>query len=420
MRFGVLGPLAVWTDGGETVRVPEAKVRMLLAVLLAAEGGVVSSGRLVEALWGDRPPRNPQGTLQARVSQLRRVLEDAEPGGRALVRSQPPGYVLATDAVDSTDVGRFTGLVARARAEQDARARVELFDDALALWRGEAFAEFDGGSLLQAAATRWEEARLAAVEEQAEARLEIGELPVLGELVARYPLRERLRAAHLRALYRAGRQAEALADYEALRRLLAEELGVDPSPELARLHRAILHQSTALNPATQATATTPGTATASSSAVAGVGITLPAVLGELVGRGRDVAATLAALRGDRLVTLTGPGGVGKTRLALEVAARSARAYPDGTWLVELAGERPRDAAELADLVAGVLGHRDGTGAPSPVERLLGALRPRRALLLLDNCEHVVEAVADLAARLLAAAPGLTVLATSREPLGVAG
>ncbi|MEV4258562.1 BTAD domain-containing putative transcriptional regulator, partial [Spirillospora sp. NPDC049652] len=329
MRFGVLGPLAVWTDGGEAVRVPEAKVRMLLAVLLAAEGDVVSSDRLVEALWGDRPPRNPLGTLQARVSQLRKVLEDAEPGGRALIRSQPPGYVLT---VDATDAKQFIDLTQRARDEQDARARAKLFDEALALWRGQAYAEFDNAAVLQATGTRLEEARLAAIEEQAEARLEAGELPVLGEVVARHPLRERLRAAHILALYRAGRQAEALADYEALRRLLADELGVDPSPELAALHRSILRQSNTLRPPAEASVP------AVPVPVPGPG-NLPAVLGDLVGRERDVTAVRAALRGERLVTLTGPGGVGKTRLALEVAARSARDHPDGTWLVELAGGR---------------------------------------------------------------------------------
>ncbi|MEV5573228.1 BTAD domain-containing putative transcriptional regulator [Spirillospora sp. NPDC052269] len=392
MRFGVLGPLAVWTDGGEAVRVPEAKVRLLLAVLLAAEGGVVSSDRLVEELWGDRPPRNPSGTLQARVSQLRKVLEDAEPGGRGLVRSQPPGYALAA----TTDADEFTGLVARAREERDVRARVKLFDEGLALWRGSAFADFDiaGGTAL-------EEARLSAIEEQAEARLEVGEVPALGGLVAQHPLRERLRAAHILGLYRAGRQAEALVDYEALRRLLADELGVDPSPELVALHQSILRQSDELKPACPTS-------------------NLPAVIGDLIGRERDVAQARAALRGERLVTLTGPGGVGKTRLALEVAARSPHDFPDGTWLVELAGGRPRDTAELADLVAGALGHRDETDLSSPVDRLADALRPHRALLVLDNCEHVVDAVADLAGRLLAAAPGLTVLATSREPLGVAG
>ncbi|MFC4911814.1 BTAD domain-containing putative transcriptional regulator [Actinomadura gamaensis] len=425
MRFGVLGPLAVWTDGGEPVRVPEAKVRLLLAVLLAAEGGVVSSDRLVEELWGDRPPRNPLGTLQARVSQLRKALDDAEPGGRALVKSQPPGYVLVAAA---TDARQFAELVARARGERDARARVKLFDDALALWRGPAFADFD-----IPAKVPLEEARLSAIEEQAQARLEIGEIPMLGELVAEHPLRERLRAAHILGLYRAGRQAEALADYEALRRLLADELGVDPSPELTALHRSILRQADELRPATPTLdqpAAPPSNQPAAppsnlpagpvSNPPAAPVSNLPAVLGELVGRERDVTLARAALRGERLVTLTGPGGVGKTRLALEIAARSAAAYPDGTWLVELAGSRPRDASELADAVAGVLGHRDETDASSPVEGLVSALRPRRALLVLDNCEHVVDAVADLTGRLLAAAPELTVLATSREPLGIAG
>ncbi|WP_433330350.1 BTAD domain-containing putative transcriptional regulator [Spirillospora sp. CA-294931] len=398
MRFGVLGPLAAWTDDGLPVRVPETKVRALLADLLVSPGRPVPSDRLIEDLWGERPSRNPSGTLQARVSQLRGVLEAAEPGGRGLVAARPPGYALLVDD-EAVDAGRFTALVARARRETDPRTRDTLLTDALELWRGPAFAEFADEEFARPAAAGLEEERLAAIEERAEARLELGEHAALAaelaDVVARHPFRERLRAAQLLALYRAGRQSEALDGYGELRSRLADELGLDPSPELAALHAAILRRDPSL-----AVPERPRS-------------NLPAAPGGLIGRERAVAEVRALLPGERLVTLTGPGGVGKTRLALEAAARSAGSHPDGAWLVEL-GSRGPDG--LADAVAGVLGVRGETGPAG----LAAALRARRLLLVLDNCEHVIGPAAALAGRLLAAAPGLRVLATSREPLGIAG
>ncbi|WP_067825240.1 BTAD domain-containing putative transcriptional regulator [Actinomadura kijaniata] len=387
MRFGVLGPLAVWSVGGSPVAVREAKVRALLADLLITPGRPVSVDRLVEDLWGDRPPRNPVGTLQARVSQLRSAL-----GDRSLVVARPPGYALDVDP-EAVDAGRFAALVARAREAGDPGARAGLLAEALGLWRGPAFADFADLPFAQPVIAHLEEQRLTALEEHAEARLELGEHAVLAdelaEAVARHPLRERLRAAHLLALYRAGRQSEALAGYADVRERLAEELGLDPGPGLAALHQAILEQSPSLAPPRRARGN------------------LPAVSGELIGRDEEVAATRALLDAERLVTLTGPGGVGKTRLALEVAA--GMAFPDGVWLVELAASN----AEPVEVVAATLEVRDGSA------RGLGdALRDQRALLVLDNCEHVVDEVAELVERLLAAAPGLRVLATSQEPLGV--
>ncbi|TDB99226.1 BTAD domain-containing putative transcriptional regulator [Actinomadura sp. 7K534] len=406
MRFGVLGPLAVWTDAGTPVHVPEAKVRTLLAVLLTAAGRPVSADRLADALWGDRPPRNPKGTLQARVSQLRGVLDAAEPGGRSLIVSRPPGYVLDT-APETVDAGRFAALLRQARDTADPLARARLLGDALALWRGPAHADFADAEFARAAITTLEENRLTALEEHAEARLDLGEHAALAaelaEPVARHPLRERLRAAHLRALYRAGRQNEALTGYHDLRERLAGELGVDPSPELTALYRAILEQDPSLDadpPEAGRAAPRP-----------------PVPLDELIGRDREIAQARALLAAHRLVTLTGTGGVGKTRLALETAARSAADHPGGVWLVELAAGRPATADELAEHVARVIGLR-GEPAAGPVQRLGAALRGRRALLVLDNCEHVAEPAAELAGRLLGDVPGLRILATSREPLGV--
>ncbi|MEU7135403.1 BTAD domain-containing putative transcriptional regulator [Streptomyces sp. NPDC046261] len=415
MRFGMLGPLTVWDEAGDPVRVRETKVRALLALLLVHEGRPVSTARLVDDLWGEALPGRPANALQSKVSQLRRAL------GHDRVPHQPPGYRLRL-AAGETDADRFQALVTRARATADPRERAGLLAEALGLWRGPAYADFTdssgpsglsepaGEETVRAAALRLEELRLTALEDQAEARLELGEHGRLaGELtalVARHPLRERLRAAQLRALYRAGRQSEALASYAELRERLARELGLDPGPELTALHQAILTQSPQL-------AARPRPAAGRTN--------LPAPLTELIGRQRAAQETAALLRAGRLVTLTGPGGVGKTVLAGEVAGRFARECPDGVWLVELAG-RQGDADALAEVVAQTLGVRDdgAPGAPlTAAERLAAALRDRSALLVLDNCEHVVEAVAELTGRLLRAAPGLRVLATSQEPLALA-
>ncbi|MEV0253189.1 BTAD domain-containing putative transcriptional regulator [Streptomyces sp. NPDC050732] len=608
MRFGVLGPLAVWDGEGEPVKVPEAKVRALLADLLVHEGRPVSADRLIDDLWGGAPPRNPANALQAKVSQLRRAL------GRDRVVHQAPGYRLRVDvaAGDEVDADRFRSLVEEARGVPDARVRVDVLTRALALWRGPAYADLADESFVRVAADRLAEQRLAVVEEQAEARLATGDHTLLtgelADLVARHPLRERLRAVQMRALYLAGRQSEALASYAALRQQLSEELGLDPGPEVVSLHEAILRQEPGLGagegtgsgagagfgggwlgvgpgevlgvgPGGALGASPGGPQEAGSGGALGavsvgrrgeeadgplgsglgsglgagpgsgqgsaavpspvvgppreslrVRTNLPAPLTALVGRERAVVEAGELLAAGRLVTLTGSGGVGKTRLAVEVAGRQVgggeglTAFPDGVWLVELAGMGGGSGvADLAQAVAGVLGLRDdvpsgppgagrlgapgsgrpgtagsgrvgapgfrqpgtagsgwpgtpgsgqpgtaspgrpgtpgseqprtaspgqpgtaesgrtraanpgqtGTaefgsveggalGAPAPAERLVAALRERRMLLVLDNCEQVVEGAAELTDTLLRAVPGLRVLVTSQEPLGLTG
>ncbi|WP_244209944.1 AfsR/SARP family transcriptional regulator, partial [Streptomyces nanshensis] len=452
MRFGVLGPLVVWDGEGREIRVPEAKVRALLADLLAHDGGPVSADRLIHDLWGDAPPGKPAGALQAKVSQLRRVI------GRDRVERRPAGYRLRFDeGGDEVDAVRFRALVTEARPVRDPGARAALLTEALELWRGPAYADFADGPFVRAAAQRLAEQRLSVLEEQAEARLEAGDHALLAgelaDLVARHPLRERLRTALMRALYAAGRQSEALTSYEDLRTRLAEELGVDPSPELAALHQALLRQEPGLR-----TETPPAPTTRASSATttptrnqdpaqhqaparhqtapapAPPSTNLPVPLTSLVGR-RQALDDLARLLSEaRLVTLTGPGGVGKTRLAVAAAtadrdgARSGE-LADGAWFVEFSGLRTGTSADLAQVVAATLGIRDdaprplpGTGpaTPSLPHRLAAALRDRRTLLVLDNCEHVVDAAAELTELLLRTAPGLRVLATGQEPLGLAG
>ncbi|MGK5498784.1 AfsR/SARP family transcriptional regulator [Streptomyces sp. URMC 125] len=457
MRFGVLGPLAVWDDRGEAIKVPEAKVRTLLADLLAHGGDPVSADRLVHDLWGGEPPGKPTGALQAKVSQLRRVL------GRDRVVREGPGYRLRLDpAADEVDADRFRALVAEAGPVRDPHARAALLTEALGLWRGPAYADFADEEFARGPAHRLAEQRLSVLEEQAEARLAAGDHVLLAgelaDLVARHPLRERLRAVQIRALYLAGRQSEALASYEDLRAHLVEELGVDPGPELSALHQAVLRQdpglrrgpaSAAPDPARNGTASAPaapppapapepsepasGTAGVPTAAppAADPNSNLPVPLTPLIGRDQALARLSRLLEAARLATLTGPGGVGKTRLAVAAAATLAGRHPNGVWLVEFAGVRAGTSADLAQVVAATLGIREdapsalpgnGTGAAdrSPAHRLAAALRDRRALLVLDNCEHVVDAAAELAELLLRTAPGLRVLATSQEPLGLAG
>ncbi|MFF0318024.1 BTAD domain-containing putative transcriptional regulator [Micromonospora sp. NPDC005252] len=396
VQFGVLGPLAVTTDAGEPVVVPGTKVRALLADLLTNRNQVVSADRLIDDLWGDDSPANPAGALQVRVSQLRKALNDAEPGARDLVESRAPGYLLRAGTVDAD---RF--------AELARHTDVDRLTEALGLWRGEAYADVADAEFVRAEATRLAEQHLAVHERLAEARVARGEHDLvaadLAELVARHPLREGLRAVQLRALYAAGRQSEALDSYADLRDRLADELGLDPGPELVALHRRILEQDAGLSAPPKA---------------AIIRNSLPAQLDELVGRAEALTELRALLPAQRLVTLIGPGGVGKTRLATETAR--GQSFPDGVLLVELA-PLPAGDPGVAEQVLGALDAREAAGTSlSATDRLVAALRARHLLLVLDNCEHVIEPVAALVARLLRDAPGVHVLATSRESLGLTG
>lgn len=417
MRFGVLGPIMAWTDAGEPVAISGAKVRAVLADLAMHVGEPVTADRLVDDLWGESPDsRNPAGTLSSKVSQLRRALDTAEPGARSLVRSPPPGYELVVDpgAVDAVE---FDGLLEAAQVAAEPAGAVVDLTRALALWRGSAYGEFADAEFARSAVARLEEQRLTAHEMLARARLDLGEHALvaddLTELVEAHPWREGLRLSHVLALYRSGRQADALASFERYRIALLEELGLDPSPEALALQHAVLVQDPSLD-APPAARRRPVS-------------NLPGPRTELIGREADLGDLAGVLARERMVTLTGTGGVGKTSLALAAARRVAEGFPDGTWLVELAGvERAStgDSPEaLAEVVMATLAIRQATdlqAGAGPVDRLAEALRDHRMLVVLDNCEQIIDAVALLVDELLRTAPEVTVLATSRERLGVSG
>ncbi|SEG95787.1 Predicted ATPase [Saccharopolyspora kobensis] len=403
----MLGPLVVRTDEGEPVALPAGQVLRVLSVLLVHRGRPVSTDRLVDVLWPRRAPRDAPAALQVKVSQLRGALAAAEPSARALVVARAGGYCLDVPA-DAVDAGRFEELLATGGA--DTRSRAEALTTALGLWRGAAFAEVADEEFAAVEAARLTELRLSAVEARAEALLELGEhAELVGELapfIAEHPLRERLRAAHLRALYRAGRQSEALAGFTELRDRLRTELGVDPGPEIVAVHRAILDQDPLIAPRPASAPTN-----------------LPGQLTELIGRAEATRDVCALVSGNRLVTLIGPGGVGKTRLGVEAAHSLLSEHPDGVWFVELAGIDKSASSHTAvvDTVHAVLGIRDdGRSTAGPVDQLITALEGKRVLLVLDNCEHLVAEVAELTERLLRSVPGLRVLATSQEPLGISG
>jgi predicted ATPase/DNA-binding SARP family transcriptional activator len=394
----------------------------------------------MEGVWGNDLPANPANALQARVSQLRKIL------GPELVASRPAGYLL-TARGDDIDASRFETLAGRGRtalASGDDRQAATILAEALALWRGPPVVDLADTELGRTEAVRLDELRLSVVEDRAEAELNMGRhAELVGELqtvVSEHPLRERLRGQLMLALYRSGRQAEALRVYQEGRRTLIDDLGIDPGHALQQLEAAILAQDPALDmpegrgvehlagvPAPGEAAGVPGASDAPSGpppARAAIG----GSLSSFVGRRDEVAQVIKLMAEARLVTITGPGGAGKTRLASEIGAKLQPSIPDGVWLVELAPLF--EPASLAWTVAQMLGVRDTAAVvriendaqrlPAAEERLAEYLRGKAPVLILDNCEHLVAAVAELVATLLAGCPDLRVLATSRESLGVAG
>jgi predicted ATPase/DNA-binding SARP family transcriptional activator len=403
MNVGVLGPLRIERDGRE-VAVGGGRLRALLARLALDGGRPVTSGALVDAVWDTELPADHVHSLQSLVSRLRRALGDAE-----RVAQVPGGYVLTAEV----DAQRFETLVGEARGASDAERRSRLLAGALGLWRGPALADLGDYRFASAAAARLEDLRLAALADHAEAELALGRgaalVSELEALCAAHPLHERLAAQLLGALYAAGRQADALAAYERVRTRLMDELGVSPSSELQAAHLALLKGETAApaRPSARASRTN-----------------LPAPVTSFVGREREIAHIGELLERSRLVTLVGPGGAGKTRLAREAVAGWVDRVADGAWMVELAPVTAE--VEVVPAILGALGVRDAALSDNPLvgrdtlERLLDILADRQAILLLDNCEHLITTVAELAEKLLGACPRLRIVATSREALAIEG
>ncbi|MFJ5517715.1 AfsR/SARP family transcriptional regulator [Streptomyces griseoluteus] len=420
VRYRLLGTTQALRPDGTPVPVGGARLRALLTVLALRAGRTVPAGVLVDEVWGAAPPADAPGALQALVGRLRRAL------GADAIASVDGGYRL-TAAPDDVDLARFdrlTGDGRRALDDADPAKAAALLDDALALWRGPVLADLPDRT---ADAARWETRRLDALRARHTAALALGHaessLPELAALCDEHPLDEPLQALRLRALRDTGRTARALAAYEDVRQLLAGRLGSDPGAELRALHAELL-ADTGPEPVAPAPAVPAAPWPAPGN--------LPARLTSFVGRESDIDAIGTDLSGSRLVTLLGPGGAGKTRLSIEAAEAVRDTVPDGAWLAELAPVDDPDAVPQAVLTA--IGAREtvlhGAGVDSvraasdrwgdPVARLVEHCGRRRMLIILDNCEHVVDAAARLAQRLLADCPYLTVLATSREPLGVPG
>lgn len=400
MRIAILGPLRVTGTDGRAIDVGGTRLRTLLVRLALEPGRVVGTPALIAAVWDDDPPSGATNALQTLVSRLRRAL----PG---LVHASPTGYRLdlRPEQVDAYEFERLAMDGRRALSTGDPRAAAERLAEALALWRGPALADASEAGFARAPAARLSEARVAATEDAIQARLSIGTddsvIAESAELAAAYPTRERTHALLIRALRDAGRQAEALRAYQRLRATLAEELGVAPSPEISALHLSVLRGSGSGNGAGRGN--------------------LRAPLTSFVGREADLDEVTRSLHVARLVTLVGTGGAGKTRLATEVARRAAGGYPDGVWLVELAPLREPD--EMTAVLAETLQLRfapyrePGRGLRG---RLLDALADKQMLLVLDNCEHLVDECARLAETILGECPQVRILATSREPLAITG
>jgi predicted ATPase/DNA-binding SARP family transcriptional activator len=396
LEVRLLGPFEV-VVAGQPVDVPGAKRQALVACLSLRTGRVVPTDTLIEALWGSDLPAAPRNAVQHHVARLRRAL------GEDAIRLAPDGYAIDGAVVDAI---QFEELLAGARAALragDARGAADAVADALSLWRGPALLGLPQSTWATAEAGRLDALRLDALEERFEASLALGEHAVIGTAIRaaleESPFRERLWGQLMLALYRSGRQADALEVFQEARRVLIEELALEPGPELRRLQEAMLAHDPAIAPVPLAPRRRGN---------------LPAPVTSFVDREVELARVVELLREHRVVTLTGPPGVGKSRLALEAVRSVESELRDGAWHVELAR-----AASPADVVRLVAQSVDVRGA-DPLVRTLTRFRDADSILLFDACEHVLEETARVVSAVLARCPGVRVLATSREVLRVAG
>jgi predicted ATPase/DNA-binding SARP family transcriptional activator len=424
VKVHLLGPLEVLDDRGQQIAVAGRRQRTLLSLLALRPRSVVPADRLIDDLWGERAPQQPANALQVVVFKLRRFV------GAELIATQPLGYSLDV-APDDVDAHRFERLVRDGRAalsEGRAVTAVACFDEALGLWRDSALVELTDVPSAVAAASRWDGLRSSAAEDRFDALLAMGRdaelVADLSAAISAAPYSERLRGQLMLALYRSGRQAEALRAFSDARQVLADELGLEPGVELRRLETAILNQDAELELGPRARITS-AERDRSSEAPDHTPTNLRPSMTTFRGRQREVAEVTDLLSEQRLVTLVGAGGSGKTRLAAEVAASLTGLHPDGVWFVALDSLAAGD--DLVAAVAAALGlsTADTFGQPtlggtSTLARIGDMLSDRSVLMVLDNCEHVIDLAAQLALDLLASSPGLRLLATSREALRVPG
>lgn len=409
LELRILGPLVARYDG-RSIELSGRKQRLLLALLATHAGERISCDRLIDGLWGSSRQEGTLHTLRVHVSNLRKQLDpgDGQGATHSVIETIDDGYRLHVDD-ERFDRAMFENQVHEGRSllsQGDHAAAARLLRDALALWRGSAFGDLADEDPLRAEASRLEELRLAAVEDRIEADLSLGHrhelVAEIRDLIELHPFRERLHGYLMTALYRAGRQAEALRTYRALERTLGDELGIVPGPEIRELEERILLQDPSLD--------------LPDSRPQGLS-NLPARTTSFVGREEHVAQVRTLTEENRLLTFLGPGGVGKTRLALEAAADMAEQFPDGTWLVQLAPLR--DPSLVAQTIADTLGIDQQPGRPVE-STLIDRLHGSSPLLILDNCEHLIEAAAAATHHLLQGCPDVRVWATSREPLGLTG
>ncbi|WAL66122.1 BTAD domain-containing putative transcriptional regulator [Amycolatopsis cynarae] len=403
MRVLLLGPVEAVAGDGAALGIPGTRLRMLLARLALEAGRPVSVDALVDGLWGTEPPTDAVNALQSLVSRLRKVV-----GVNRLV-STAGGYLLHADEVDATSFEELAAEGRRALTAGRPAEALACLTEALGRWRGDALSGVLDAPFASASAARLAELRVTALEDRCAAGIALGRhaevLADLEDLSAAHPLREHLAVLRMRALSASGRQAEALAVFERTRSALAGELGVDPSTELTRAHLEVLRGA---RPESR-----PSTGQ------------LPAPLTSFVGRGYELDLLADALETARLVTLVGPGGAGKTRLATEAAVRH-RAHDRGrAWFVALAPVR--DARDVAGAVLTALGSLElgfldaaTRRVGDALDRIVAQLGTGEALLVLDNCEHLVDEAAALVDELLTRLPALRILATSREPLAITG
>lgn len=431
VSFELLGPLRVTLDG-----VPAAlggpRSRAVLAMLLTTGGAAVSEDALIESLWGQQPPKAARNSLQSHVSRLRSALAciGGETLGARLVR-EPAGYRLEV-APDEIDAARVEELLRRASVPgTDARQRLQLLESARQCFRGPALTELANlpgwtTAGLAAAATRYDELEATVDEEVVSARLatggHAGVLPELEQIAGRRPERERLQRLLALALYRCGRPADALAVLRRYREGLVEAAGLDPSPSLQRLEQGILTGDAEITdgpgaggwPSSPSAPAAPGDAPNDSAPAVRIVSAAP-----FIGRRDELERLAHALSESRLVTVVGPGGVGKTRLALELARRlTAGTNPEASAVVIELGTLTHDEDVVASLAAR-LGVRDGPGR-SLEDAVVDYLATTQILLVMDNCEHLLKAAGDLVRRIMLAAPGVQVMVTSRRRLGLEG